>query len=244
MRRFGLIGKTLKHSFSQTYFAEKFKKEHIKDCSYENFELQSIEQLQQLVDRDPDLEGLNVTIPYKQEVIPFLHTSDDIVSAVGACNCIRISNQKLYGFNTDSPAFRASLSKELRSHHSKALVLGTGGASKAVQFALQQLGISFQIVSRTNSRSAISYQDLDEEIMTTHTVIINTTPVGMYPHVEDEVPLPYRFITPEYLLFDLVYNPVKTKFLSRGEEKGAQIKNGWEMLVLQAEESWKIWNDL
>ena len=160
MRRFGLIGKTLKHSFSQTYFAEKFKKEHIKDCSYENFELQSIEQLQQLVDRDPDLEGLNVTIPYKQEVIPFLHTSDDIVSAVGACNCIRISNQKLYGFNTDSPAFRASLSKELRSHHSKALVLGTGGASKAVQFALQQLGISEGTSKSQLSRAKLILQDL------------------------------------------------------------------------------------
>ena len=243
MRRFGLIGKTLKHSFSKTYFAQKFADESITGCSYENFELPSIQDLPGLLSAHPDLEGLNVTIPYKEDCIVYLHSKNEIVQEIGACNCIRIRNGKLYGYNTDAPAFLQSLQPYLQARHSRALILGSGGASKAIQYALRQLKIDFLVVSRTKKTNELAYGDLGPDLMQSHALIINTTPLGMYPNTEEAPPIPYEFITADHLLFDLTYNPEKTKFLRLGEQKGATVLNGYRMLVLQAEESWRIWNE-
>jgi shikimate dehydrogenase len=242
MRLFGLLGKTLKHSFSKSYFTEKFAREGLAGHQYENYELDSISQLPQLLDQHPELNGLNVTIPYKEEVIPYLHVQNEIVRKIKACNCIRIINGKLHGFNTDVIGFKQSLEKELKPRHKKALVLGTGGAAKAVQYALELLGIEYIIVSRTKKAGILSYEELTGEIISEHLLIINTSPVGMYPKVGEAPQIPYQFITPDHYLFDLVYNPEKTLFLQKGEERGATICNGHEMLILQAEESWRIWN--
>ena len=243
MRRFGLIGKTLKHSFSKNYFTEKFNRESITDCSYENFELPSIDAFPDLLRSQPELSGLNITIPYKEEVLSFLHAKNEIVEQVGACNCIKIIGGELHGYNTDAVAFRESLAKRLKPHHRCALVLGSGGASKAIQFALQELNIDFLIVSRNKKTNQLGYEDIGEETIRDHQVIINTTPLGMYPNVDQDPPIPYEAISSQHLLYDLTYNPEKTKFLRQGEARGAQIMNGYEMLVAQAEESWKIWNE-
>ncbi|HVG13933.1 MAG TPA: shikimate dehydrogenase [Chitinophagaceae bacterium] len=244
MRVFGLLGKTLKHSFSKKYFTEKFSALGLEDCRYENYELPGISALPELLANNPQLEGLNVTIPYKEDVLPYLNYSSDIVKEIKACNCIKIVDGKLHGHNTDVPGFKQSLEKHLKPHHSRALILGTGGAAKAVQYALKSLGIPYQYVSRFKKEDAIGYNEIDQYIFAVNNIIINTSPVGMYPQVNDEPPLPYQFITNKHLLFDLIYNPPKTKFLKKGEEKGASISNGEEMLVLQAEESWRIWNEL
>ena len=241
MRRFGLIGKSLKHSFSKDFFTKKFAAEGLNDCSYELFELEHIEQLPGLISAQCP-EGLNVTIPYKTEVLPYLDHQDEAVEKIGACNCIRISGGKLYGFNTDAPAFLASLKKYLQPQHQCALVLGTGGASKAVCFALEQMHLDYLQVSRRKHGSEIGYEDVSPEMISKHKVIINTTPLGMFPNTNQEPAIPYESITADHLLFDLVYNPAKTKFLEKGERMGATVVNGYEMLVLQAEESWKIWN--
>jgi len=242
MRRFGLIGKTLKHSFSQKFFTEKFNREGIADCSYENFELPSIDAFPDLLRSQPGLSGLNITIPYKEEVLAFLHTKNKIVEQVGACNCIKIIGSELHGYNTDAVAFRESLAKRLKPHHRCALILGSGGASKAIQFALKELDIDFLIVSRNKKTNQLGYEDIGEETIRDHQVIINTTPLGMYPNVDQDPPIPYEAISSQHLLYDLTYNPEKTKFLRQGEARGAQILNGYEMLVAQAEESWRIWN--
>lgn len=242
MKLFGLLGKTLKHSFSKSYFTKKFEEENRTDYRYENFELESISQLSQLLEQHPELCGLNVTIPYKEEVIPFLHMQNDIVQKIKACNCIKIRDGKLFGFNTDVIGFKLSLEKGLKPQHQKALVLGTGGAAKAVQYALDLLGIDFTIVSRTKKEGILFYDELNKAILQEHLLIINTSPVGMFPKVDEAPQIPYEFITPQHYLFDLVYNPAKTLFLQKGEERGALVANGYEMLVLQAEESWRIWN--
>jgi shikimate dehydrogenase len=242
MKRFGLIGKTLKHSFSKNYFGKKFLEEGIKDCSYENFELSSIEEFPKLVNSVPGLRGLNVTIPYKEEVLSFLNFKNEIVTEVEACNCIKIMDGELYGYNTDVIAFKDSLQKQLQPHHKCALILGTGGASKAVQYALKQLGIDYLIVSRHKRENQLGYEDVGEDSIQKHQIIINTTPLGMYPNVDQDPPIPYDVLTPQHLLYDLVYNPLKTKFLAQGESRGAKIINGYEMLLAQAEESWRIWN--
>lgn len=242
MRVFGLLGKTLKHSFSKGFFSKKFSDLQITDCVYENFELPSIDALHDLLKNNPSIKGLNVTIPYKEEVIPFLHTKNNLVENIGACNCIKIDNGKLNGYNTDVIGFQLSLEKCLQPQHKKALILGTGGSSKAVQQALKNLGIGFKNVSRSKSEQAISYSELDKETLSEHLLIINTSPVGMYPNVHEAPQLPYDFITDQHLLFDLIYNPKKTVFLQKAEERGANTCNGAEMLVLQAEESWRIWN--
>lgn len=243
MRRFGLIGRTLKHSFSKTYFTARFVAEGIADCTYDNFELQSIDQLPDLLQAQPELAGLNVTIPYKEEVLAYLNVKDSAVSAIGACNCIKIVDGELHGFNTDAAAFRDSLQQHLQPHHRCALVLGSGGASKAVQFALQQLGLDFLVVSRNKIEPQVGYEDVGEELMTSHQIIINTTPLGMYPNVDQDPPIPYEYLSAKHLLFDLTYNPEETKFLRQGRENGAQTANGHHMLVLQAVESWRIWNE-
>ena len=242
MRRFGLIGYQLSHSFSQKFFTEKFQREHITGCVYENFPIADISELPGILQQYPVLEGLNVTIPYKERVIPFLHHQDEVVQAIGACNCIRIKEGKLFGFNTDVAGFEVSLDKLLQPYHKKALVLGTGGAAKAVHYVLKKRGIEFIEVSRNpQGRNQISYADVDA-VMHDHLLIVNTTPLGMYPNVEEFPPIAYDMLTPRHYLFDLIYNPPATAFLKKGEEKGALVKNGGEMLVIQAEESWKIWN--
>ena len=242
MKRFGLIGKTLKHSFSKGFFEKKFIEQGINDCSYENFELPSIDEFPNLIANNPGLKGLNVTIPYKEGVLQFLSSKNEIVEAIGACNCIKLIDEKLHGFNTDAVAFKNSLQKYLKPEHKCALVLGTGGASKAVQYALKQLRIDFVIVSRHKKENQLGYEDVGEDTIKEHQIIINTTPLGMYPNVDQDPPIPYDALSSQHLLYDLTYNPPKTKFLRQGEAKGAQIINGYEMLVAQAEESWRIWN--
>jgi shikimate dehydrogenase len=242
MRRFGLIGKTLKHSFSKNFFEKKFAEQEITDCSYDNFELQTINEFSNLIATNPALNGLNITIPYKEEVIQFLNSKNEIVEEIGACNCIKIINGQLHGFNTDAVAFKTSLQKHLKPHQKCALVLGSGGASKAIQYALKQLNIDYLIVSRHKKENQLGYEDVGEDIVNEHQIIINTTPLGMYPNIDQDPPIPYNALTSQHLLYDLTYNPPKTKFLKQGEAKGAQIINGYEMLAAQAEESWRIWN--
>lgn len=242
MRRYGLIGRTLKHSFSQTYFTGKFKDAGITDAVYENFELPSIDNISTLIATHPDLQGLNITIPYKEVVLPFLTTMNEVVRKTGACNCIRISEGKLAGYNTDVAGFRQSLEPKLKLHHQKALVLGTGGAARAIWYVLDELGIAYKKVSRSKERADLTYEELSPEILDDHLLIINTTPLGMYPNTDAAPNLPYEAISTRHFLFDIVYNPEKTAFLTEGESRGAQICNGYEMLIGQAEESWRIWN--
>lgn len=243
LRLFGLIGNPLSHSFSKKYFSEKFRKEGLTDCRYELFPIESIELLPGLLLSNPELKGINVTIPYKKKVLPYLFSSENIPVELSACNCIDIKNGKPIGYNTDCIGFEKSLTPLLQSYHTSALVLGNGGATAAVVYVLRKLGINYSIVSRTiHNDSILSYQDLDKKIIQEHTIIINTTPLGLYPRVDDCPDIPYGFIGNQHLLYDLVYNPAKSLFLKKGEERGAVIKNGEEMLILQAEESWKIWN--
>ena len=250
MRQFGLIGYPLSHSFSQKFFTEKFLQENIANASYHNFPIPSMESFAALWKENPNLEGLNVTIPYKKEVIPFLQHSSAVVQEIHACNCIRKFNNELYGYNTDVIGFEKSLLPFLKPHHTHALVLGTGGAAAAVQWVLQKLNIQFQIVSRkanaieanTEMKSIISYNNTNKSLVEAHTLIINTSPVGMYPNVNEAPPIAYEGITAQHHLYDLVYNPTETLFMQKGLEKGATVQNGLAMLHIQAEESWAIWN--
>ncbi len=242
MRLFGLIGYPLTHSFSKDYFAEKFKREAVEDCRYENFQLTGINELPGIIKDNPDLEGLNVTIPYKESVLSFLDERNELVRDTGACNCIKIMNGRLIGFNTDVIGFEKSLLTKLQPQHKNALILGTGGAAKAVEFVLKKNQLHYTYVSRRHSQNNIAYEQVTPDILEENKLIINTTPVGMYPKVNEILPLPFEAITPKHFLFDLIYNPSQTLFLKKGEEKGAVIQNGYEMLVWQAEESWKIWN--
>ncbi|WP_422358483.1 shikimate dehydrogenase family protein [Reichenbachiella sp.] len=246
MRQFGLIGKTLKHSFSKKYFTEKFENEGITDSNYELFELAEISEIQNLIDHHSDsLTGLNVTIPYKKEVMAFLDELDANAEEIGAVNTIKILKEgKLKGYNTDYLGFINSLQDDWDLSDKKALVLGTGGASEAIKKALNDLNIPFQSVSRKASDDSISYEDVNNENwIQTHQLIINTTPLGTYPDVETKPSLSYSQLTNRHLLFDLVYNPEITAFLQEGLDKKAKIKNGRKMLMGQAEASWKIWND-
>ncbi len=243
MRKFGLIGYPLSHSFSQKYFSEKFKKENISDSVYENFSIPSIEEVHKILENNPELAGLNVTIPYKQSVINYLDKATTKLP-IDACNCIRIENKKLTGFNTDIIGFERSLITDLKPHHKNALILGDGGATKAVKYVLKKIGIDFSVVSRKpNDESFLGYEDLSKEIIEQNLLIINTTPLGMFPNVDDYPKIPYEFLTDKHYLFDLIYNPAETIFLKKGKERGSAIKNGHEMLIIQAEESWKIWNE-
>lgn len=242
MIKYGLIGYPLSHSFSKKYFTEKFILESIKNVSYDIYPLKNINELQGLIKSEPSLCGLNVTIPYKEQVISILDEMSSVVEKIGACNCIKIENEKLIGHNTDVLGFERSLLKKLKPCHSAALVLGTGGGSKAVQYVLNKYGISFLQVSRAKSSNTIAYEELNKELISTHLLIINTTPLGMYPNTESAPTLPYELIGDSHYLFDLVYNPIKTIFLKNGELYGAEIENGSDMLVDQAEESWTIWN--
>ncbi|MBL0057498.1 MAG: shikimate dehydrogenase [Chitinophagaceae bacterium] len=244
MVRYGIIGNPLTHSFSQRYFTEKFMQEGLHDRLYEQFPLSSIDELPGLIDTRPDLAGLNVTIPFKRSVLDLLDDTSAIPDGLKACNCIRISeDRKLSGYNTDVIGFERSLIPNLREGHHKALVLGTGGASAAVRFVLQKNNIGHRVVSRDpKNREDLSYRDLNRDILEEYRLIINTTPLGTYPELDACPDLPYEFLDQGHFLYDLVYNPEKTLFLAKGEERGAFIKNGYEMLIIQAEESWKIWN--
>ena len=241
-RVFGLIGYPLSHSFSQRYFTEKFQKEGREGCRYEQFPLASIEAFPALLKERPQLEGINVTIPYKEQVIPYLDELDERAQQIGACNCIRIRDGRLKGFNTDAIGFEHSLKEYLQPHHQKALVFGTGGAAKAVKFVLNLLGIDFKSVSRKPSYQSLSYEQVTPELLAGYPLLINTTPLGMFPNTTEAVPIPYEVINDRFYLYDLVYNPAQTLFLQKGAAQGAITKNGYDMLVIQAEESWKIWN--
>ena len=243
MRKFGLIGYPLGHSFSGKYFRDKFQRECITDCEYVNFELAAISALPDIL-KDPELSGLNVTIPYKESVIPFLHKKDPVVVAIGACNCVRIKEGILTGYNTDVLGFEESLSPKLTERDNRALILGTGGSSKAIAWVLKKRGITFKFVTRnkTGVENQLSYEDLDRVLIGTYPLIINTTPLGMFPDTGLCPPIPYEGVGSSHYFFDLVYNPAKTLFLEKGEAAGARIKNGADMLVIQAEASWEIWN--
>ena len=227
------------HSFSQRYFTEKFAREGI-PARYDNYEMPSADGVVDLIASTPELVGLNVTIPYKQDVIPLLRSLDPDAEAIGAVNVIRIRDMR--GFNTDVIGFRESIRPLLQSHHTKALVLGTGGASLAVKNGLRQLGIEPLSVSRNCREGMITYDNIDEALLRDYTVIINCTPLGTFPNVDECVPIPYHLLTSRHLLFDLVYNPEETLFLRKGREQGAATKNGYEMLIRQAEAAWEIWN--
>ena len=244
MKRYGLIGYPLTHSFSQKYFSEKFLREGMMDHVYENFPIESIAALPEVLSSHKDLLGLNVTIPYKKEVLSYLDESSPTVELIGACNCIKITEGKLSGFNTDVIGFEKSLRPFLKPEHSAALILGTGGAAVAVAYVMQQLGIRYQYVSRQRATNNITYADLDQQIIEEHTLIINTTPLGMYPAVNDCPPLPYEWLCSKHHCFDLIYNPVETVFLQKSAAQKATVQNGAEMLVIQAEESWRIWNEI
>lgn len=244
MKKYGLIGYPLSHSFSKKYFTEKFLSESITDVSYELYPIAEISELPILLAEYPALVGLNVTIPYKEKVIPYLSDLSAVVEAIGACNCIKILEGKLIGYNTDVIGFEKSLKKKLKPHHTKALILGTGGSSKAVQYVLNKLGISFIKISRSKTAETITYEEIDEALLSSHSLIVNTSPLGMFPNIEDCPAIPYQFLNASHYLFDLVYNPTKTKFLASGEKMGAVIENGSDMLVDQAEASWEIWNEI
>ena len=243
MKRYGLIGYPLTHSFSKKYFEDKFRNENISDCIYENFPLTNIDQFPSLIQSNAGLIGLNVTIPYKELVIPYLDELHEAAKEIGAVNTIKVSKGRLHGYNTDAFGFMQSLMKELKPHHTRALILGTGGSSKAVAYGLKKMGIEYQFVSRQpESNREISYGYLDKEVIREHTLIVNTTPTGMFPNVEVCPSIPYEYLTSYHLLFDLIYNPSETMFLKKGQAQFAKIKNGLEMLQLQAERSWEIWN--
>lgn len=241
MRKFGLIGYPLSHSFSKKYFEEKFLREKIADGSYDLFPLQPISELPALLESHPDLCGLNVTIPHKESVVDYLNEVDDVAIEIGAVNCIRIQQGTLKGYNTDSIGFEVSLKKFLSGLPQQAFVLGTGGSSKAICYVLKKMGLSFHKVSRTSAEGSIPYEAVGREMKSSN-LFINCTPLGMFPQTENASVLPYDQMTERDYLFDLVYNPAETLFLKKGKEKGAKTKNGLEMLELQAEESWKIWN--
>ena len=243
-RLFALIGYPLTHSFSERYFNAKFEKEGIKDVVFKPFSFPQIDTIKEIIATHPNLKGFAITIPHKKSILPFLHEVTNEVKEMGACNCVKINEGKLIGFNTDVVGFEKSFVKKLLPHHTQALILGTGGAAAAVQFVFKKLGIGYTFVSRNRNeeRDILSYADLTPEIIDQHTIIINTTPLGTFPNIDDTAPMPYQLLTSKHYLFDLVYNPAETKFLRMGKEKSAITENGYEMLVLQAEENWLIWN--
>ncbi|WP_321518012.1 shikimate dehydrogenase [uncultured Bacteroides sp.] len=246
MQKYGLIGYPLKHSFSIGYFNEKFKSEGI-DAEYINFEIPDIKAFKGIIDENPNLCGMNVTIPYKEQVIPFLDELSENAAAIGAVNVIKIIRQKgkvkLVGYNSDIIGFSQSIEPFiLKGDHKKALILGTGGASKAIFHGLKDLGVEGTYVSRTKEPGKLTYEELTPEIMAENTIIVNCTPVGMYPNERFCPDIPYELLTPKHLLYDLIYNPDTTLFMKKGAERGAKTKNGLEMLLLQAFAGWEIWN--
>lgn len=243
MSEFGLIGKNISYSFSKTYFTEKFKSENLPNV-YNNYDIQDIEEINAIVTNNSQLKGLNVTIPYKEVVIPHLDKISKTALKIGAVNTIKISeNGTLKGYNTDYFGFKKCLTSIIKPQHNKALILGTGGASKAIAYALLSMEIPYSFVSRNYSDKVnFVYQDLTQQIIEHHPIIINCTPLGTHPNITQCPDIPYQFITEKHLLFDLIYNPSETLFLSKGKQNGAQIMNGLAMLIFQAEKAWEIWN--
>ncbi len=244
MHKLGLLGKNISYSFSRKYFSDKFEKENIEGISYENFDIEDISLLQYILENTEGLKGFNVTIPYKRSVIPYLNKLDRKAKAIGAVNTIRVTKKgRLIGYNTDCYGFIKSIEPNLKKYHKKALILGTGGASKAVIYALKKKHIKCHYVSRTASKKIkYTYDDLNEDIISKYQIIINCTPLGTFPNVDNCPDIPYGAINNKHILFDLIYNPSETKFLRLGKEKGATIINGQNMLELQAEKAWSIWN--
>lgn len=242
MRRFGLIGERLEYSFSKKYFTRKFEVEGITDAQYDLFELETIHKLPELLSRYSNFSGLNVTVPYKEQVIPFLDSLQAEAAEVKAVNTIIFKNGKLIGANSDVAGFQRSLAAVLKPHHERAIILGTGGASKAVSYALKTIGIDHLFVSRNPKEEDLSYKKVNEYVIKHHPLIINTTPLGTFPNVKEAPEIPYQFLTDKHLLYDLVYNPEVSQFLANGKSKGAATLNGHRMLVLQAEKSWELWN--
>ena len=245
MKKYGLLGYPLGHSFSRNYFNQKFEAERI-DAEYLNFEIPEIKEIKNVIKENPELNGLNVTIPYKEQVIPYLDDLDEDARLIGAVNVIKFSKGlfgkvKLKGYNSDIIGFKQSIEPLLKEHHRKALILGTGGASKAVFQGLKQLGVASTFVSRKAKEYCITYEEITPKVMEQYTVIVNTTPLGMYPNVNACPDIPYDPLTSDHLLYDLLYNPDETLFMRKGKEKGAVVKNGLEMLLLQAFAAWEIW---
>ncbi len=241
MDKYGIIGYPLGHSFSRGFFTEKFAREHI-EAQYMNFEIPNVEMLREVLNENPELRGLNVTLPYKTAVIPLLDELSDDARNIGAVNVIRVRNGYLKGFNSDIIGFMGSIRPLLQPHHKKALILGTGGASRAIRVGLTQLGLQWKHVSRSAREDMFTYSELSPEILHEYEVIVNCSPVGMYPHVDESPAIPYESLTDRNLLFDCVYNPESTQFMQRGAQHGATVKNGLEMLHLQAIASWEFWN--
>ena len=245
MNKFGLIGYPLGHSFSKNFFNQKFQSENI-DAEYVNFEIPTIGELPNILLSNPDLVGLNVTIPYKQSIMPLLDDIDAVAQAIGAVNVIRIERSddvvRMVGYNSDYIGFRNSITPLLKPHHTHALVLGTGGAAKAVCAALSDMGILVKRVSRTPREGELSYDNLTVDVIAQHTIVVNTTPLGMFPHVDACAPIPYELLTSRHLCYDVVYNPATTLFMKRASEQGATVCNGLAMLYGQADAAWDIWN--
>lgn len=241
-RKFGLIGKNIQYSFSKKYFTEKFSSENLENCSYENFDIQDIFDFTKVA-KIHSLVGVNVTIPYKETIIPFLDSISKKANKIGAINTVVFkSDAKTKGYNTDWVGFKKAIKKNLKPHHKKALILGTGGSSKAVAFAFSKLKIEYTFVSRTSHRNSFLYAELNKDILASYQIIVNCTPIGTSPNVDLCPNIPFEHINETHLVFDLIYNPEKTMLLQKAHEKGATIQNGFEMLVYQAEKAWEIWN--
>ncbi len=240
---YGLLGRNISYSFSRGYFSEKFEKENIKDSFYTNFDISEITDFKKVIAENPNLKGMNVTIPYKEAVIPFLDELNETAAAIGAVNTIQFKEGKLIGHNTDYYGFQKSIEPFINTEiHHKALILGTGGAAKAVLYVMQLLDIPAKLVSRTSKPTQLTYGELSKEILESYQIIINTTPLGTFPNVNDKPNIPYQHLGKQHLLFDLIYNPTETSFLSEGKKRGTSIANGQSMLQLQAEKAWQIWN--
>ena len=247
MKTYGLVGFPLGHSFSRRFFTEKFSKENI-EAEYLNFEIPSIEEFPNIISSNPYLKGLNVTIPYKQQVMQFLDALSPEAKAIGAVNVVKVSHHdgkvNLIGHNSDVIGFVNSIKPLIKEHHKKALILGTGGASRAIHYGLEKkLGLETLFVSRSKRPGMITYEDINADTLSEYEVIVNCSPCGMHPHVDECPALPYQFMTDRHLLYDLVYNPEETLFMKKGAAQGANVKNGYEMLILQAIASWEIWNE-
>jgi shikimate dehydrogenase len=242
---FGLIGRDLSHSFSRAYFENKFRELNLLEHSYLNFEIVDISELKKIINEHPALKGLNVTHPYKESVLPYLDDLSEEAAAIGAVNCIRIDNGKMTGFNTDMYGFSQSIKPFLDVNHSNGLILGTGGASKAIAYVLKKKGVDYFFVTSSSGKKnseTISYDEINELVFKRFKLIVNTTPVGMYPRIDEAPPLPYEYFSEQHLAYDLIYNPPETRFLKNAREQGSIIVNGLSMLQLQADKSWEIWN--
>jgi shikimate dehydrogenase len=242
---FGLIGRSLSHSFSKDYFEQKFRKLNLSGNTYSNFDLDSVSEFPSVIEQHPDLKGLNVTAPYKEQIIPFLDSLSDEAKIIGAVNCIKFNNGKKEGYNTDVYGFKQSIKPFLEPAHNRALIFGTGGSSKAVAYALKQIGVEYYFVtsaSQKKQNNTFFYSELNEIIFKQFLLLVNCTPLGMHPIIDECVPIPYQLVGPQHLAYDLIYNPEETLFLKQCKEKNAVTINGYSMLQLQAEKSWEIWN--